>query len=154
MSSARTRLRHPVQLLKSYYVALFQMPYLPEWAMAASDFALLSGALRTTSRPGTFPDDALAVYRQAWAKDGALTSMLAWYRALPWRRTRPPKRITTPTLVIWGDRDTALDASLAEDSAALCDDVRIQHIADATHWLHHEEPTQVDGLLRSFLARH
>lgn len=144
--------RHPTQLLKSFYVALFQMPYVPEWSMAASDYALLAGALRNTSRPGTFPDDALMVYRQAWSQPGALTSMLAWYRALPWRRTRTAKRIATPTLVVWGDRDTALDASLAEDSAALCDDVRIHHIATATHWVHHEEPTPVDALLRAFLV--
>jgi len=32
------------------------------------------------SRPGTFSDEDLALYRAAWARPGALTGMLHWYR--------------------------------------------------------------------------
>lgn len=145
-------LQHPGQLLKSAYVAWFQLPALPELALASADFALLAGALERSSRPGTFSAEELSVYRQAWAKKGALTAMLNWYRALPLAGQREAKRVTVPTRVIWGDQDSALDASLAEESLALCDDGEAFHLPDATHWVHHEEPGKVNDLLGSFFS--
>ena len=146
-------LKSPMQLLKSYYVALSQLPVLPEWALSSLSYGALANALRLSSAPGTFGDDDLAVYREAWSQPGALTSMLNWYRALPGLKSRKPSpRIATETLVLWGDRDSALDASLAEDSAALCDHVRIEHVRDATHWLHHEQPHFVNECLTTFLS--
>ncbi len=145
-------LSHPGQMLKSFYVALFQLPLVPEWVLQSANHAMLAGALRTSSRRGTFSDEEIDVYKTAWSQPGALTAMLNWYRALPALPRRTPKRIVVPTLVIWGDQDTALDASLAEDSLALCDDGAVHHIADATHWVHHERPDEVNRLLASFLA--
>ena len=135
---------HPTQLLKSAYVAFFQVPIVPELALRAGNSALLASALRNTSRPGTFSDEELEVYRTAWSQPGAMTAMLNWYRALPSLPRRESRRIAAPTQIVWGDRDSALDASLAEDSASLCDDVRIHHIADATHWVHHERRDEVN----------
>ena len=77
--------------------------------------------------------------------------MLAWYRALPLLPRRAPKRVVPPTQIIWGDRDTALDASFAEDCLVLCDDGRVHHIPGATHWVHHERPDEVNRLMLSFL---
>ncbi len=144
-------LSHPGQMLKSFYVALFQLPFVPELTLRSADFALLAGALRASSRAGTFGPEEIEVYKAAWSEPGALTSMLDWYRALPGLPRRAPKRIVAPTQIVWGDRDTALDASLAEDCLALCDDGRVDHIADATHWVHHERPDDVNRLLLSFL---
>ncbi len=150
---SRHLLKSPSQLVKSTYVALFQLPWLPERMLSAMNYALLAGALTSSSRPGTFGVDELASYRDAWSRPGALTAMLDWYRALPGLPRRAPVRIRAPTLIVWGDRDGALDASLAEDSLALCDRGRVRHIADATHWVHHERVVEVNDLLSSFLRR-
>jgi pimeloyl-ACP methyl ester carboxylesterase len=145
--------RHPVQALMSSYVAGFQLPVLPELALRAGDFALLRAALESNSRPGTFSEEEIAVYRSAWAMPGALTTMLNWYRALGLARRREARRIRVPTLVVWGDRDFALQAGLAEASAAACDDAEVVHVADAGHWIQHEEPDRVTTLLLAFLQR-
>lgn len=145
-------LRHPSQLLKSGYVAFFQMPWVPELALSSMNYALLAEALQRSSRPGTFSDDDIAIYRQAWSKPGALTAMLAWYRALPSTPSRPPRRIAVRTLILWGDRDSALDRSLAEDSLGLCDAGTVRHFPDATHWLQHERPAEVHDSITAFLA--
>lgn len=145
-------MRSPSQMIKSTYVALFQIPVLPEVALASMNYRLLAAALQRSSKRGTFGEDELAIYRQAWSRPGALTGMLNWYRALPLTRRRKAKRITTPTRILWGDRDTALDRSLAEDSVALCDAGSVLHVADATHWLHHEKPAQVNAELIAFLG--
>src|SRR5690606_19168326 len=98
----------PTQFLRSSYAAFFQLPLLPEAILGAQRSAVLARALVKSSRPGTFTEAEIAEYRQAWEQPGALTGMLNWYRALRFR-SRIPERITTPTLVLWGMRDQALE---------------------------------------------
>lgn len=145
-------MRHPTQLLKSSYVAFFQLPWVPELALSAMNYALLAQAMQRSALPGTFDDADLALYRQAWSKPGALTAMLEWYRALTITPRRKPRRITVPTLVLWGDRDSALDRSLAEESLALCDTGSVRHFPEATHWVHHERPAEVHASIVGFLS--
>ena len=144
--------RHPGQLLMSSYVAAFQLPGLSELALGAARHALLRAALTQSSRPGTFAEEELAVYEQAWSLPGALTSMLGWYRAVRFDKPVDGGRLRMPTLVLWGDRDAALQPGLAEASAALCDDVEVRHFDDATHWLQHEHPARISRALVRFLC--
>ena len=156
-------LSRPVQVLKSAYIGLFQLPWLPETLLAAHDHRLLEKTLTEHSREGTFSAAELAVYHQAWAMPGALTAMLDWYRALTLPRAPPSSRaaasetppvtvpVTMPVRVIWGDRDRALNASLAERAMAHCLQGEVIHLEHAGHWLHHEEPERVNALLLQFL---
>ena len=57
-----------------------------------------------------------------------------------------------PLRAVWGDRDAALDPGLAETGLALCDRGEAVHLAEATHWVQHEEPERVNQLLIEFLA--
>jgi pimeloyl-ACP methyl ester carboxylesterase len=113
----------------------------------------LRRALRRTSRAGTFSGKDFRRYREAWAQPGALTAMLNWYRALRLPAASPAAaRIRVPVRLIWGDRDAFLDRGLADAAIALCDQGEVFHLAEASHWLHHEEPDQVNPLLAEFLA--
>lgn len=141
---------HPSQLLRSAYVAFFQVPWLPEAVLRAGDFYLLRRAMRTSSRPGTFSEADLDRYRAAWAEPDALTAMLNWYRALP--SSPATDRIAIPTLVIWGVHDRFLERGLAEASLTLCDHGRILWFEDATHWVQHEEPDRVNTAMLEFLS--
>ena len=81
--------------------------------------------------------------------------MLNWYRAL-FRQDLPmpaPGILTTPTLVLWGDKDPYARPELADESAALCASPRVVHFADAEHWLAHDEPAAVREQLLNFLSR-
>ena len=144
---------HPTQWIKGSYVGFFQLPLVPEATLRANGFAMLRRALRASAREGTFSEEDLDTYQAGWEVEGALTAMLNWYRAL----TRSPQRlaasrIRVPMCVLWGDKDAALDAGLAEAGAALCDSVEVHHFAGATHWLHEEEPDAVNEILREVLA--
>ncbi|MDX1642939.1 MAG: alpha/beta hydrolase [Thermoanaerobaculia bacterium] len=146
-------LHDPVQRRKSWYIYFFQLPWLPEIWYGRDDFRLAERSLRATARPGTFDDDDLAAYREAWSRPGALTAAIHWYRAALWHRPRRlDRRITVPTLLLWGRRDRFLDPRLAEANCEFCDDVRLEMLDRAGHWLQHEEPETVDRLLLEHLA--
>lgn len=139
------------QRRKSWYVLAFQLPWLPEALAARHEFRALVRALTSSSRPGTFSETDLAEYRAAWARPGALRSMLHWYRAVV-RRPPPmqePVRIAVPTLLLWGVDDVALERDLADRTLEACDDGRAVFFEDATHWVHHEEPERVHEIGRA-----
>lgn len=144
--------RDPAQLLRSWYVAFFQLPHLPERILASDGFAPLARALARTSRPGTFSDEDLRRYRETWGRPGALAGMLAWYRALVRHPPRPAGRVAAPTLILWGRRDGALGPRFATESLALCDQGRVRWFDESTHWLLHEEPAAVNAELLAHLA--
>ena len=60
------------------------------------------------------PPDVLAVCTRQITEPGAATAMLNWYRAIRLRSSRTlnlAQVIDVPILVIWGERDLALDPS-------------------------------------------
>jgi pimeloyl-ACP methyl ester carboxylesterase len=93
-------------------------------------------------------------YKQAWAHENAVHSMLNWYRA----SARYPvdltgeQRVVVPTRIVWGGRDVFNDPSYAEPSLAYCDDAQLVRIPDAGHWLIHEKPAEISRLLIEFFG--
>ncbi|HYE25982.1 MAG TPA: alpha/beta fold hydrolase [Clostridia bacterium] len=148
--------RHLSQMLKSWYILFFQVPGLPEKLLSRREFAGLRRMLLSTSLPGTFSPQDIALYREAWSRSGALTAMIHWYRANA-RRTATAvttPRIPCPTLLLWGEKDPALNAELARESLKVCDSGSVRMFPDATHWLHQEFPQEVNGELLRFLRAH
>lgn len=137
----------PAQMLRSWYIAFFQLPRLPEWLLERGRCRPLVQLLRWSSRPGTFARTDLTAYQQAWS--GSLRSMIGWYRAAVQRPpTRPASgRIRVPTLLIWGARDAFLLRDMAQPSIDYCEQGRLVWLETATHWVQHEEPDRVTALI-------
>lgn len=148
----RQALTHPTQALRSTYVALFQIPWMPEAVLGGFDFAGLKAMVQASAKAGTFEAGVLDRYAEAWAHPGSLTAMLNYYRAL---RKRPnshePARIAPPTLILWADDDRFLERHVAEAGLALCDDGRLEMIAGASHWLHIERPEKINPRIVDWL---
>lgn len=142
-------LQSPTQFLRSSYAAFFQIPLLPEAALGAHRSALLVRALRGSSRKGAFDDEEIAAYRRAWEQPEALTAMLNWYRALRFRPSLKA-RVSTRTLVIWGQQVQALEFGLAKRSLDLCDDGQLRIFERATHWVHREDSSAVNAAMLVF----
>jgi pimeloyl-ACP methyl ester carboxylesterase len=142
------------QMRRSWYVFFFQLPFLPQWMSSLFDFRGTAMAMQRSARPGTFTKEDLQEYRRSWGRTGNMLSMINWYRAAAQLRVEklPSPRITVPTLIIWGKQDTALEPIMAERSLEICDDGKLVYIDDATHWVHHEEPEQVNALIGEFLT--
>jgi epoxide hydrolase 4 len=153
MVAPRVIARNPAQLRMSAYILFFQIPLFAEALLRNNYWEPLVRTLRRTSRPGIFSDAVIEHYRQAWWRRGAMTGMLNWYRALLRRPLPLPlkPRISAPTLILWGARDTALSRPMAQLSAALCEHVRLVFFEDAGHWVQHEQAEEVNELLFEFL---
>lgn len=148
-------LRRPDQLKRSWYMFFFQLPRIPERSMRANHFAMLLGVLRNDPLvPGAFDERDLSVYAEAYAQPGALRGMTNYYRAM--FRSKPSTktiaRIDAPVLVIWGEQDRHLGLPLSCPDSALVPNVRVERIADASHWVQHERPERVNELLIDFLG--
>lgn len=142
------------QMVRSTYIAYFQIPALPERMLGADDWQPMAAALRRTAPPGLFADEDIARYRSAWSQPGAMTAMLNWYRAfvqhpVSWS---PSPRIKPPLLMIWGTADIALEAEMAPLSMELCDDGRLHLLDGVSHWVQHQAPAEVNRLLLEYLA--
>lgn len=145
----------PEQRRRSGYVKLVRLRWLPEAIIRVGGFRSLEASFEDSVRREAFAPAAMSHYRKAWQRPGALTAMLNWYRAL-FRQplsVPAPNSLTVPTLLIWGDRDRFAVPDLADRSAALVREVRVEHWTDATHWTPHDAPERILQTLIEFFAR-
>jgi pimeloyl-ACP methyl ester carboxylesterase len=63
----------------------------------------------------------------------------------------PPLMIRVPTLVIWGEKDTALLTGNLDGLEKYVKALQIVRIPDGTHWVIHEKPALVGGYIREFI---
>jgi len=142
------------QVLRSWYIFVFQLPWVPEALFSAFHFRVGRRSLLRSSRPGTFSAEDLAQYCAAWSQPGAMTSMIHWYRALFRYPTKFPDRtVRVPTRILWGERDAFLLPEMAHESQRYCTDAELYTFANASHWLQHEEPARVSELLIDFFRK-
>jgi epoxide hydrolase 4 len=149
----RFLLRDFEQIRRSWYVFLFQLPWLPETGLKRDDWRGLIGSLRNTSKPNSFTDEDILKYKEAWSQPGALTAMINWYRALIQQMPKLPDdpRILVRTLMMWGLRDFALSHRMARPSMDYVNDGNLILFPEATHWLHLDAAEEVNHYLIDFL---
>ena len=147
------------QRLRSWYVLFFQIPWLPERLFRMRNASLVTEAFRGMAvDKSRFPEEVLDVYRQAALQPGALTAMINYYRALVrgggQRRQRSLgyPRIDVPTLMIWGEQDTALGKELTYGTEAFVPNLVLRYLANASHWVQQDAPDEVNAILREWLA--
>ncbi len=150
-------LRRPRQLLKSWYVFFFQLPWLPEHLERASGWRSFRYGFEHDARPGTFTPQDIAAYEEAWSRPGAARAMINYYRAAlrqsPRRAEARIRPVRAPTLVIWGEQDRYLGPAMAEPELADVPNLeRVVRLPDASHWVQHDEPERVTQLLVEFFA--
>jgi pimeloyl-ACP methyl ester carboxylesterase len=152
-------LRRPPQLLQSWYMFFFQLPWLPEFMLRRRNGRATSGVFRGTSRnPARFSDEDLEVYRANAMRPGGLTAMINWYRALFRGRTvrqfrsRKLPVIDVPTLFLWGDADTALNIRTTRGTEKYVSDLTFRVFPGVSHWIQQEAPEAVNAMLEAWLT--
>lgn len=163
---ARELTHSPAQQAASRYMNFLARPDAAE-RLAEGDFrrlwALFEG-MGATHGPHPWLNEAVREqYRQVWR--AGLAGPCAYYSASPLRPPEPggcadplcvPAALAhtpVPTQVIWGMADTALLPGLLGGLADHVPDLELHRIEEATHWIVHERPALVAGLIADFLAR-
>jgi pimeloyl-ACP methyl ester carboxylesterase len=154
----------PVQLRRSFYMFVFQTP-LAEMVVPNDDFAFID-YLWSYWSPGYTPDPAfMRALKDTLASPGSTEAAIGYYRAM--LGTTPPDAtladvsaagnapMPVPTLYLHGEDDGCMGVELA-DRAALDalfpagSDVQI--VPASGHFLHLEQPADVNGRILEFLA--
>ena len=172
------------QIGRSWYMFAFQIPRLPERWLATNDYERVGWLLRdSAAHPESFPTEVMQEYRRAVARNG-LSGPLHYYRAAvragaQESRARLGERfssiasaldsvlgdsstepstypsISAPTLLLWGERDTALGKELTEGMDDLfVGPFEITYLPDCAHWVQQECPEDVTRLMLEFLERY
>jgi pimeloyl-ACP methyl ester carboxylesterase len=156
---------NPAQQMASQYMLMFRSAQAEAFLSANKYDALVSIVLKEGLQKGHFTEDDRRAYLEAWSQPGALTGGLNYYRAM---RVGPPTpedkstwggppvdpslmTVRVPTLVIWGEKDTALLTGNLIGLDAFVSDLTIKKIPDGTHWVIHEKPDLVNSYIREFI---
>jgi len=145
----------------SFHWWFFQLPGLPEQALAANDFAFIDYLWRYWSAPGHEDAAHIADIKRMLAEPGALTATLGYYRAMFDPRKADPcleslrqsmnRPISVPTLALCGSVDPR--AELMQDQAQyFTGEYRYEVVPEAGHFLHREQPAAVNRLILDWLA--
>jgi pimeloyl-ACP methyl ester carboxylesterase len=164
---ARELRDNPAQQKASEYMLAFRSAK-AEDLLSANHFAVLVQAVLGDGLAKGYVTAAdRDEYVQAWSQPGALTGGLNYYRAA---RVGPPSRdgapasgtlgveddatvVSVPTLVIWGEKDTALLTGNLDGLARYVPRLTLHRVPDGTHWVIHEQPDRINELIREYLTR-
>ena len=154
----------------SQYMLMFRGAQAEQTLSADNYTPLVNGVLGAGLKSGVFTEEDKQEYIKAWSQPGALTGGLNYYRA---NRAGPPSpgqsddqkgsssgsfgavtsslTVKVPTLVIWGEKDTALLTGNLDGLDQFVPQLTIKRIPEGTHWVIHEKPAEVNGYIREFI---
>ncbi|MGY1623218.1 alpha/beta fold hydrolase [Geodermatophilus sp. SYSU D00965] len=139
------------QALRSYYMALFQVPFLPERLL------LVGGGepLRRMFLRSDLPPDLCEHYVARMREPGALAAAIAWYRALPLDARDPVGTVRVPTLHLWSTGDAFLGRTATEATHRFVDaPYRLEVLEGVTHWIPELAPDRTAELVAEHVRRH
>jgi pimeloyl-ACP methyl ester carboxylesterase len=158
---------NPAQQLASRYMIAVRDPAAVNNLVVNNYDPLSKLFLADGLRDGRLTDEDRDAYLKAWSQPGALESALNYYRAA---HVGPPDPAThaaangnytpdlrstvvkVPTLLIWGMQDRYILAGNLSGIGAYVPDLTVKLVPDASHWISHEKPGQVNGFIREFVG--
>jgi pimeloyl-ACP methyl ester carboxylesterase len=138
-----------VQALRSLYMAIFQVPAVPELVLRAAN----GKALRAMLVRSGLDEAHAAEYTEAMLVDGVLSGALAWYRANGPRASVSVGASRVPTLYVWPSDDVVLGRRAAERTVDHVDGpYRFVVLDGCPHWVPERRPTELAALIVEHLA--
>lgn len=164
-----------MSLWRAWYIMYFNLPVLPELSFRALGDRLIEGALKGAStRKDVFDDATVRVYQDAYATNERVRSALAYYRTTTRRSLakqvrgrlrggrgslRPtgiegdqPRRITAPTLLVWGMKDPVLTPALIPGIVRDIPHAEVVELDGVGHFVPEEAPGELAQAVERFAA--
>jgi pimeloyl-ACP methyl ester carboxylesterase len=144
------------QRRKSWYIFFFQIPWLPERMMASRGARAIGRAFSDMAiDKSRFPVAITDEYRRNALEPGALTAMINYYRAgvrAGEKAMNPePGTVDVPTLMIWGEEDTALGKATTLGTDKYVSDLTLRYLPGVSHWVQQEAPETVNAMIEAWL---
>ncbi|MXY56567.1 MAG: alpha/beta hydrolase [Gammaproteobacteria bacterium] len=134
---------NPEQRQRSGYMQFFRQVGTAEAALSANDFAALRNIWSASS------PEQVEEYVRVLSQPGAMTGALNWYRGGITPDRRPVGKISVPTVLIWGNQDSAIGRPGVTATPPLMEGPYRLVELDVGHWLIQEAEADV---LRETLA--
>ena len=159
-------LRRPKQLRLSWYMLFFQLRGVADRIVARDDYQFIHMLWRHWS-PGWEPaEEELRAVIDTLRRPGVTRAALGYYRAALDPRNVPLTaaareqaqfQVPVPTLALTGERDGCIDSAVFQ--AMMRDEdfpagLEVRQIAAAGHFLHQEQPGEVNAILLDWLDRY
>ena len=146
------------QRFKSWYMFLFQAPYLPEFSLTLDDYGplitMFRGSKTGVKHREKFTDEDEEAWKYTFSKPNGLTGPVNYYRSM-FKRINYPKHddwtVKPKTLIVWGEEDGSLAIEGAIDSINYCRDGTLKRIPGASHWVQQDAPELANKYIEEFL---
>ena len=141
------------QVLRSWYIWMFQLPKFPEVYLKANDFKWITDQFRSAVNPAAFLEEDLNKYKENAAMPGALTAMLNYYRNLPAEMMRMDTTpiIQVPTLMLWGEKDGYTGKDSTRGTDRYVKNLDLKFLPNCSHWTQQDCPKEVNQYMNDFL---
>ncbi|XP_075234130.1 epoxide hydrolase 4-like [Lycorma delicatula] len=151
------------QLRMSWYFFFFQIPYLPELFIQLRDLRFLNVIFYTKKKASPYNEEDKEAYRFTFAKPGALTPPINYYRANLMLNLMPDKNFLKsipkddknlpPGLLLFGEKDIAIHVDSIIGTDRIIPNLSIEIIKDATHFVQQDDPDAVNQLMQDFFVK-
>lgn len=155
----------PVQLVKSSYILLMQLPKIAEVIVERDDYAFIESSWKLWSPDWQYSHEDLEQVKSTFRQPGVARAATQYYRCLlsplslsaqqSWSLLT--SRINVPTLALAGENDGCMDARLYQhlmQSQDFDQGLSVHELANAGHFLHREKPLEVNAILLDWLRQH
>lgn len=153
--------RHPIQLINSSYMLLFQWRGLSEWIVRRRNFAFIEFLWRRWSPNLAVSAPSIERVKTALEQPAVLTATLNYYRAffVPQHKPRAElmsRALEMPTLMIAGETDACLDVRLYDyiDESSFLAEHKVVRLPDAGHFMQIEASQAINRLLLEWITQH
>lgn len=153
---------NPAQREASSYMGFFQQDDSHDILLAHDAERLRKMMTEPGRKKGYLTEADEDQYVKAWTQPDAMKSMLHYYRAISFfpfeEHVQKPlelkhDRFDAPTLILWGDADSAFENSNLDGLEAYVSDLTIHRFEGVGHAPQHEKPEEVNASMRAFLNR-
>ena len=128
------------QVRKSWYMAVFQLPVLPERALSKSGG---SGQQKLG-----MSDEVLDRYRREYVGDGAVRGGVNWYRSVPLISPRDLAKVSVPATLVWSEDDHFCGRRQAElTERYVTGPYRLVTLTGVSHWIPDEAPDDLAAIV-------
>lgn len=137
------------QLRKSWYMFLFQLPWLPEKQLSSNLPLFFKRGLRGWAyNKKAFSNEVIQEYVNAFQSKDSFRGPLNYYRAAfregLHKNKRKPHVYTIDTRVLWGENDKALGKELTFGMEQyFSGHFSIRYFSPCSHWIQHDFPEEV-----------